>query len=152
VSAIAGSAATRSPPGLNGFAFQLSTVGLAGHPLQISLCIWTYGQSDPTAPTPSVPTVSITYFGASSRAAAAAEYRAIKTMTSSAGWTSLRGVGEVAATESGPSGQGFAATALSRRRSQFLKVDITTAAADPLATKHAIALLKQAARIAWPVR
>jgi hypothetical protein len=146
ISAIVGQKATRQP-GLNGNRFQVAR-GPAGHPLQISLCSWTYGEAVPNPPTPLSATVSITYFAAASRSVATSEYVAIKKMTSPR-WQPLRGVGETAAAESGPSGQSFAATAIARRRNQILKVDIVTPIQDELAQRHAVAILRKAAKFAW---
>jgi hypothetical protein len=147
ITSIVGQKATRQQPGPSGNGFQLSH-GPSGHALQISHCSWTYGQPDPNAPAPAAPTATITYFAAASRAAAAAEYAAIKRMTAPT-WQAVRGIGEAASAESGPSGQSFAATAIARRRKQILKLDIVTPTQDVSARRGAIAILRRAAKVAW---
>jgi hypothetical protein len=147
ITTIVGQKAMRQAPALSGNRFQLSQ-GPGGHALQISLCSWTYGQPDPNAPTPGVATVTVTYFAAATRAAAADEYAAIKRMTAPK-WQAVHRVGDAAAAESGPSGQSFAATAIARRRNQILKVDVVTPTEDGTAQRSSVAILRRAASLAW---
>jgi hypothetical protein len=148
VTKIVGAAATRQP-GPTGFQ---TSIGPGSHRLLISLCVWTYGKPDPNAPTPSYPTAQITYFAASSVATAKVEYIQIRAMLA-LNWRALKGVGDVAATSpSAPTGQTYSANTISRHQNQILATAVGTPTEDATSQSRAVALLKAAARVAWPRR
>jgi hypothetical protein len=95
--------------------------GPAGHSLLISVCAWTYGTPDQDAAMSSSPVVQITYFVASSSAAARAEFSRLKTLSGSA-WRPLtiRAATGVSS-PSVPSGQTFAATGLALHGATFYR-------------------------------
>jgi hypothetical protein len=147
LSTILGHKATRAAgQGLSGYHFQLTT-GPGGGPLRVSLCSWTYG----TPASDVTPIVTIQYFAAAARTAARTEYNAIKAGMAPV-WHSLRGIGDAAASESGQSGQSFAATAIARRRNQILEVDIGLPSEKASARSLAVAILRRSVRNVWPNR